>query len=129
VGEVDQLDDPVDERVAERYQRPDRTVREPILEIAGEPREVVLVGPVEIYEEELVRVREVTDRADDRQYEEDDDQSVFPEPGARALDRPALDRGARDGGGSGLYVCPLSLESEMRAGPEELLPGPLLTVG
>ena len=40
VGEVDQLDDPVDERVAERDQRPDRAVREPVLEVACEPREV-----------------------------------------------------------------------------------------
>ena len=33
VGEVDQLDDPVDERVAERDQRPDRPVRDPGLDV------------------------------------------------------------------------------------------------
>ncbi len=40
VGEVDQLDDPVDHRVAERDQRPDRAVGDPVDEVVAEPGEV-----------------------------------------------------------------------------------------
>ena len=45
VGEVDQLDDSVDERVAERDQRPDRAVREAGDEVVAEPGEVAVRRP------------------------------------------------------------------------------------
>jgi hypothetical protein len=41
VGEVDQLDDAVDERVPQGDQRPDRPVRQPGLEVVECPVEVV----------------------------------------------------------------------------------------
>ena len=48
VGEVDQLDDAVDERVAERDQRPDRAVGEAVDEVLADAREVAVVraGPL-----------------------------------------------------------------------------------
>ena len=43
VGEVDQLDDAVDERVADGDQRPDGAVGEAVLDVGGEPRQVAVV--------------------------------------------------------------------------------------
>jgi hypothetical protein len=43
VGEVDQLDDPVDERVADGDERPDGAVREPVEQVVAEPAQVALV--------------------------------------------------------------------------------------
>ena len=44
VGEVDQLDDAVDERVADRHQRPDGAVGQAVDEVVAEAREVALVA-------------------------------------------------------------------------------------
>src|SRR4029079_11290071 len=46
VGEVDQLDDSVDERVAERDERPDRPVRQAVGEVVPDAGEVPVVDEV-----------------------------------------------------------------------------------
>src|SRR3954467_4612549 len=91
VGEVDQLDDPVDQRVADRDQREDRAVRQAREEVVGQVREVVL-GP-----------GEVLDAVEDRQREKDDDQAVLVGKTAqRRAEAPAQGR-RRGGGGAGFH--------------------------
>jgi hypothetical protein len=63
VGEVDQLNDPVDERVAQRDQREDRAVRQTLDEVVAQPVEV----PV---------VRQVLDPVDHGQDQQDRDEAV-----------------------------------------------------
>jgi hypothetical protein len=46
VGEVDQLDDPVDQRVAERHQRPDRAVGESVDDVVAEAGETAVLADV-----------------------------------------------------------------------------------
>ena len=65
VGEVDQLDDAVDERVADGDQRPDGAVGEAVLQVGGEPRQVAVV-------------LQVLDPVDDGQDQQERDQA---EPG------------------------------------------------
>ncbi len=70
VGEVDQLDDAVDERVADGDQRPDGAVREAVLDVGGEPREVAVV-------------LQVLDAVGDREDQQDHDQPVLGDELAR----------------------------------------------
>ena len=72
VGEVDQLDDSVDERVAERDQRPDRAVGQTGDEVVAEPREIAVN-------------RQVMEAERNGHDQEDGDEAVLadvlPEPG------------------------------------------------
>ena len=63
VGEVDQLDDAVDERVTDRHQRPDGAVGDPGDDVLAQPRQVPGAA-------------EVIDRERHGQCEQDDDQPV-----------------------------------------------------
>jgi hypothetical protein len=81
VREVDQLDDAVDERVAERHERPDRAVREARHEVVAEPDEVAVVD-------------QILDAVVDGHRQQDDDQSPLPEE--RQYGRP--ERGRRFSG-------------------------------
>ncbi len=80
VGEVDQLDDPVDERVPHRHQRPDRAVREPRDEIEAQLREVVVddrvTGGVEA---DLVPVHQVAHGVVGGQRQQRHDQPPAPD--------------------------------------------------
>src|SRR5205823_9119902 len=76
VGEVDQLDDPVDERVAERDERPDRPIRD-----AGDERVAEA--------DQAVRGRDqVVDRVVDRAGREHDDQPVARQEPPQSGERP-----------------------------------------
>ena len=75
VGEVDQLDDAVDHRVADRHQRPDGAVREAVHEVVAQAREVTLVA------------EQIADAERDRHDQQDDDQPVLPDPIAQCLTR------------------------------------------
>ena len=70
VGEVDQLDDPVDQRVADGDQRPDGAVGEPVLDVRGHAAEVAVV-------------LQITDAERDRHQEQQGDQSVLRDEGRR----------------------------------------------
>jgi hypothetical protein len=66
VGEVDQLDDPVDERVADGDQRPDGAVGDALDEVVAQVGEVVRGGRVTVGEA-AVPADEVVDAAIDRE--------------------------------------------------------------
>jgi hypothetical protein len=86
VGEVDQLDDAVDERVADRHERPDGTVGEAVDEVVPEPGEVVVLGD------------EIAERVVDGQDQQDHDQAVLRYGVAHCLTRGGWAPGRNAGG-------------------------------
>ena len=97
VGEVDQLDDAVDERVADRDERPDGAVGESFQEVETEQREVVVNDLVPV-DEARVPAGEVADSVVDRQRRERRDQTPHADVRAHDAERP---RGRRSYGVSG----------------------------
>ena len=77
VGEVDQLDDSVDERVPERDERPDRPVRQAVGEVVAEAGEVPVVD-------------EVLNAVVGRERDQDRDQAVLRDELGDDLRRPRL---------------------------------------
>ena len=88
VGEVDQLDDPVDERVADCDQRPDGAVRQPLQQVEAELGKIVVDDRVSVEQPDLVPVDQVMQAVVDRQRQQRDDQAPDSHAGPHELQGP-----------------------------------------
>ena len=102
VGEVDQLDDPVDERVAERHERPDGAVREAVDDVVAEAGEAAVLA-------------DVLDAVGDRQHEEERDQPVLADVPADPVPGVSPD-GHAGGFSAGLQDPPSSVRIQSEDG-------------
>ena len=88
VGEVDQLDDPVDERVADCDQRPDGAVREPLQDVEAQLGKIVVDDRVSVEQPDLIPADEVVQAVVDRQRQQCDDQAPGPHTGPQEVQGP-----------------------------------------
>ena len=95
VREVDQLDDAVDERVADRDQRPDRAVGQPLGEVEAELGQVVVDHRLTRDDAGLVAGDQVADAVVDGQRGERRDQTPATGMRRRSAASPAARRGRR----------------------------------
>ena len=111
VREVDQLDDAVDERVADRDQRPDRAVGQSLGEVEAQLGQVVMDYRVTRHHASLVAAAQVVDAVVDGQRGEGRDEEPLtgaPRRGQRPGARPELAETAKQVGRrrpAGLLSC------------------------